>query len=109
MDAWTHSQVIAMLEGGTEQLQQFFTRHGMDNSTEAFHHRYQTRAAKFYRQNMERHVQTICQLRIYGGRAASRKIATTGVSNRNENKNDNKTQASSHRLCTSTRQQIPVC
>mmetsp|Transcript_5691 Transcript_5691/g.10599 ORF Transcript_5691/g.10599 Transcript_5691/m.10599 type:complete len:227 (+) Transcript_5691:75-755(+) len=77
MDAWSHSQVVAMLEGGGEQLQSFYARHGMGTDSDAFHRRYQTKAARFYRQNMESHVKKICQLGTYKGRAASRKAATS--------------------------------
>jgi hypothetical protein len=125
MDAWSHSQVVAMLEGGTEQLQQFYIRHGMGQGTTAFHHRYQTKAARFYRQNMERHVQTICQLRAYMGRAASRKIVTassTTLSSMQSKTNKRNTQFKSSTISTpatlmtkhrivgiSIRQQITVC
>ena len=78
MDCWSHSQVLAMLEGGNEQLQNFYCRHDMgEKSSKVFDHRYQTKAARFYRRNMESHVAEIGQIGQWMGRAASRKVATT--------------------------------
>jgi hypothetical protein len=75
MDCWSHSQVLAMLEGGNEQLQNFYTRHDMgEKQSKVFDQRYQTKAARFYRNNMERHVATIEQIGEWMGRAASRKV-----------------------------------
>jgi hypothetical protein len=73
MDAWSHSQVLAMLEGGNEQLQNFFHRHQLgDNST----HRYKTKAAKFYKTHLGNHVQKVGNAGLYKGREASRKKQT---------------------------------
>jgi len=80
MDRWSHSQVLAMLEGGNKQLQNFYVRHDMgppnDNkenkSNKIFEKRYHTKAAKFYRRNMELHVNNIKQIGHWKGRAASR-------------------------------------
>jgi hypothetical protein len=72
MDAWSHSQVLAMLEGGNEQLQQFFARHGMGEDSVASKHRYQTKAARFYRRNLDSHVEKVLESGVYKGRAASR-------------------------------------
>ena len=78
MDCWSHSQVLAMLEGGNTQLQTFFSRHDMGNEkSRIFDKRYQTKAARFYRNNMERHIANIEQVGEWQGRAASRKCATT--------------------------------
>jgi len=76
LDCWSHSQVLAMLEGGNEQLQNFYTRHDMgEKQSKVFDQRYQTKAARFYRKNMERHVAKIEKIGEWMGRAASRKVA----------------------------------
>jgi len=75
MDCWSHSQVLAMLEGGNEQLQKFYTRHNMGEKSKIFDQRYQTKAAHFYRKNMERHIAMIEQIGQWMGRAASRIVA----------------------------------
>eukprot|EP00535_Pseudo-nitzschia_heimii_P000417 CAMPEP_0197187482 /NCGR_PEP_ID=MMETSP1423-20130617/15931_1 /TAXON_ID=476441 /ORGANISM="Pseudo-nitzschia heimii, Strain UNC1101" /LENGTH=192 /DNA_ID=CAMNT_0042639057 /DNA_START=45 /DNA_END=623 /DNA_ORIENTATION=+ len=72
MDCWSHSQVLAMLEGGNEQLKNFFNRHDMDEKSKVFNQRYQTKAARFYRENMEHHVAKIEKTGEWMGRAASR-------------------------------------
>jgi 5-bromo-4-chloroindolyl phosphate hydrolysis protein len=77
MDCWSHSQVLTMLEGGNEQLQNFFKRHDMGGKSRVFNQRYQTKAARFYRKNMDRHVSKIEQIGKWMGRAASRKVAQT--------------------------------
>jgi len=77
MDCWSHSQVLAMLEGGNDQLQHFFTRHDMGEKSKVFDRRYQTKAARFYRKNMEQHVTKIENIGKWMGRAASRKNTTT--------------------------------
>jgi len=74
LDAWSHSQVLAMLEGGNQQLALFFDRHEMGNSTPAARKRYHTRAALFYKSNMEEHVRIVSQAGIYMGREASRRL-----------------------------------
>merc|ERR1712238_476489 len=77
MDSWSHTQVLAMLEGGNEQLYNFYDRHDMgEKKSKVFNHRYQTKAARFYRKNMEIHVAKVGQIGLWKGRAASRKAAT---------------------------------
>mmetsp|Transcript_15441 Transcript_15441/g.35379 ORF Transcript_15441/g.35379 Transcript_15441/m.35379 type:complete len:220 (-) Transcript_15441:583-1242(-) len=79
MDSWSHSQVLAMLEGGNEQLQNFYSRHGMGERSPpgVFGQRYHTKAARFYRQNMEGHVAGVGRAgRLWRGREASRNAAT---------------------------------
>jgi len=63
-----------MLEGGNEQLQKFYTRHDMGEKSKVFDQRYQTKAARFYRKNMERHVAEIEKNGEWRGRAASRNV-----------------------------------
>merc|ERR1712232_729570 len=77
MDSWSHPQVLTMLEGGNEQLHNFYDRHHMEKqNSKVFHHRYQTNAARFYRKNMEAHVEKIKRIGRWRGRTASRKAAT---------------------------------
>ena len=76
MDSWSHAQVLAMLEGGNEQLQNFFGRHEMGKESKVFDQRYQTKAARFYRRNMKQHVETIERIGQWKGREASRKVVT---------------------------------
>jgi hypothetical protein len=76
MDAWSHSQVLAMLEGGNEQLQRFYSRHGMGQDSVASKHRYQTKAASFYRSNLHTHIRKVLEGGEYKGRAASRAPTT---------------------------------
>ena len=59
MDCWSHSQVLAMLEGGNDQLKNFFNRHEMGEKSKVYDQRYQTKAARFYRKNMEQHISKI--------------------------------------------------
>ena len=72
MDAWSHSQVLALLEGGNEQLQQFFHRHQMGNDSSCSALRYHTKAALFYRMHLEKHVEKVGDAGLYRGRQASR-------------------------------------
>lgn len=68
MDAWSHIQILAMLEGGNGQLKRFFDRHHMGNTST----RYNTKAALFYRSNLSQHVQAVSNRGVYKGREASR-------------------------------------
>jgi len=75
MDAWSHSQVLAMLEGGNDQLARFFDRHRMGNQNGAgtVQKRYLTKAARFYRINLAEHVNEVSAAGIYQGREMSRR------------------------------------
>jgi hypothetical protein len=73
MDAWSHSQVLAMLEGGNDQLNHFFDRHQMGNSSSLTAKRYHTKAGLFYRSNLSKHVDAVSGIGIYEGREASRR------------------------------------
>jgi len=94
MDTWLHRDVISMLEGGNHQLAQFFDRHELSPrsstySTNAFsfdkqtlskqvssnNYRYRTKAARFYRENMLKHVSRVISRGRYEGRQATRKRA----------------------------------
>ena len=94
MDEWRVEEVISMLEGGNYQLSSFFDRHALtqqscppngattttttnDTTTKITREnvtrlRYKTKAALFYRNNMEQHVQTILANGPYRGREVSR-------------------------------------
>lgn len=72
MDAWKHSQVLAMLEGGNEQLLNFFERHQMDKSSMKSR-RYKTKGALFYRTHLQRHVEEVAKEGVYEGREATRR------------------------------------
>jgi Putative GTPase activating protein for Arf len=75
MDAWSHGQVIAMLEGGNNQLATFYDRHGMGacDSKDMIDRRYETKAALFYRSNLQRHVEKVASSGEYKGRDATRR------------------------------------
>jgi hypothetical protein len=73
-------QVLAMLEGGNEQLSQFFTRHKMsttdyNNNETPVLDRYKTKAASFYKQHLAKHVQEVAEGGVYMGREASREAS----------------------------------
>lgn len=78
MDAWSYGQVMAMLEGGNDQLTTFYDRHGMgvredSNSKDMMDRRYETKAALFYRSNLQKHVETVASSGEYKGREAARR------------------------------------
>ena len=73
MDAWNHEQVLAMLEGGNDQLRGFFDRHEMGNSTPAAVKRYHTKAALFYKTNLTKHIKFVSEAGQYRGREANRR------------------------------------
>jgi hypothetical protein len=70
MDHWSLEQVLAMLEGGNEQLNGFFQRHDM---SDMMGKRYKTKAAQFYREQLGKHVLTLKKSGVYQGREASRR------------------------------------
>jgi hypothetical protein len=77
MDAWSHSQVLALLEGGNQQMKQFFQRHRMNGeSTNALDLQYKTKAARFYKTNLDQHVDKVGGSGLYSGREASRKMSS---------------------------------
>lgn len=73
MDDWTSEQVLAMLEGGNDQLQTFFDRHQMGRASDMASRRYHTKAALFYRTHLAEHVAVLSKQGTYQGREASRK------------------------------------
>jgi hypothetical protein len=84
MDDWSLEELLSMLEGGNRQLTGFFERHALsvegcsvnsktitpENVTRL---RYKTKAALFYRKQMELHVQKILDSGPYRGRESSRR------------------------------------
>ena len=101
MDSWSHSQVLSMLEGGNSQLAQFFDRHSL-GSEDCLNHninattcgasrtcqitnndivakRYKTKAAKFYRDNLAKHVEKVMNNGEYQGREASRRLRSSAI------------------------------
>jgi len=93
MDSWSHSQILAMLEGGNVQLSQFFQRHSLGpldhsntsptnvpsrstctNNDDIMVTRYKTKAAKFYRDNLTKHIERVESNGEYKGREVSRKL-----------------------------------
>ena len=99
MDAFKHSEILAMLEGGNKQLGDFFDRHHLSSSldtnlinTESLNNiihngnnnrydtpvsnRYKTNAAKFYKKNLSLHAQKVKDFGIYQGREIFRKSSS---------------------------------
>jgi hypothetical protein len=70
MDHWSQEQVLGMLEGGNYQLAQFFARHDMEDMPDR---RYKTKAARFYRENLGKHVRQVKGMGFYPGREATRR------------------------------------
>jgi hypothetical protein len=86
MDDWSLQDILTMLEGGNSQLRTFFTRHALCrntaegkpgkviNSENVILMRYKTKAALFYRQQLEIHVARVLQSLPYRGREHSRSL-----------------------------------
>lgn len=80
LDSWSHPQVLSMLEGGNNQLSQFFDRHFLSPIPKnepsikdpILERRYKTNAALFYRQSLSNHVKNVIANGHYQGREASR-------------------------------------
>lgn len=81
LDHWSHSQILKMLEGGNQQLDGFFARHSLSTrgGTKAaaviLDKRYRTKAAKFYRDGIQKHVDTVADTGLYRGRKVSRRLS----------------------------------
>ena len=77
MDEWSHSQILSMLEGGNEQVNEFFDRHNMgrqsQNATAMIGRRYLTKAALFYSANLKKHVDRVSGAGKYQGRNSARR------------------------------------
>lgn len=77
MDAWSHNQVLALLEGGNHQMKRFFQRHHMNGeSVRALDLQYRTKAAHFYRTHLDHHVTKVAEAGLYNGRETVRKGAS---------------------------------
>mmetsp|Transcript_10701 Transcript_10701/g.15918 ORF Transcript_10701/g.15918 Transcript_10701/m.15918 type:complete len:240 (-) Transcript_10701:169-888(-) len=73
MDSWSHAQILAMLEGGNDQLKKFLQRHSLQGKDDL----YKTKAARFYREQLTLHVSRVCENGEYKGRDASRRLSTS--------------------------------
>lgn len=87
MDDWSLEEIISMLEGGNGQLAGFFSRNALTvegvsknpssspiNASNVIHLRYKTKAARFYKQKMESHVEEIIKAGPYRGRENAREM-----------------------------------
>jgi len=99
MDEWSVTEVVSMLEGGNQQIGNFFERHNLTVGTcESVGHngkertinrdnvtrlRYKTKAALFYRRQMELHVANIMDNGPYRGREISRRLNHHPLEKRN--------------------------
>lgn len=95
MDEWNLDEVIAMLEGGNEQLGTFFVRHALTvedcvvkknkaiNKENVTRLRYKTKAAHFYRQQMQLHATSVLESGPYRGREISRRKKRPSAFRRN--------------------------
>jgi Putative GTPase activating protein for Arf len=72
MDAWSHQHVLAMLEGGNSQMKGFFERHDLGNASPLLSKRYHTKAAQFYKINLQKHVRRVTEHGEYQGREFNR-------------------------------------
>lgn len=84
MDDWSQAEILAMLEGGNNQLHDFFERHNLCANSDLAANtsvtsenvttmRYKTKAALFYRKQMQIHVARVLKSGVYRGREASRR------------------------------------
>ncbi|GAX17126.1 hypothetical protein FisN_5Hh512 [Fistulifera solaris] len=95
MDEWNLDEVIAMLEGGNEQLSTFFVRHALTvedcvvkknkaiNKENVIRLRYKTKAAQFYRQQMQLHATSVLESGPYRGREMARRKKRPSATRRN--------------------------
>ncbi|GAX25410.1 hypothetical protein FisN_5Lh512 [Fistulifera solaris] len=95
MDEWKLDEVIAMLEGGNEQLGTFFLRHALTveacvvkknkaiNKENVMRLRYKTKAAQFYRQQMQLHATSVLESGPYRGREMARRKKRPSATRRN--------------------------
>lgn len=71
LDSWSYSEVLSMLEGGNQQLNGFFERHNLFKVD-----KYNTNAARFYRDNLSGHVTMVSELGKYEGREVTRQLTS---------------------------------
>jgi hypothetical protein len=94
MDHFSHDEIVKMLEGGNRQLDTFFHRHSLHTSTNAVEFqspilnpqnissmRYKTKAALFYRQQLDHHCTNLIARGPYKGRRRKRRPLGTQASN----------------------------
>jgi hypothetical protein len=104
MDSWSHSEVLSILEGGNQQLNNFFTRHGLDESHTSLNDdtnrcRYKTNAAMFYRENLSLHVKRVEEAGLYEGRHCSVKKKKSTSSRRRKILRSHKVENESLEAC----------
>eukprot|EP00565_Helicotheca_tamesis_P005980 CAMPEP_0185734894 /NCGR_PEP_ID=MMETSP1171-20130828/23756_1 /TAXON_ID=374046 /ORGANISM="Helicotheca tamensis, Strain CCMP826" /LENGTH=173 /DNA_ID=CAMNT_0028405023 /DNA_START=399 /DNA_END=920 /DNA_ORIENTATION=+ len=115
MDSWSHSQILSMLEGGNQQLSQFFERHALGPAKKSRKHvqrscssgnfsndidevvdkRYKTKAAQFYREHLAVHVQRVAADGIYKGREAARRQSSSSNGKANSSRRSSNLRAKS--------------
>ncbi len=94
MDHWRYDEVVKMLEGGNRQLSTFFQRHSLDlecvefqspqlTSANVASMRYKTKAALFYRQQLDHHVKHLLSQGPYKGRKRRTKRRPLGTQKSN--------------------------
>lgn len=94
MDHWRYDEVVKMLEGGNRQLSSFFQRHNLHRDCVEFQSphltsanvatmRYKTKAALFYRQQLDQHVQQLLTQGPYQGRKRRTKRRPLGTQKSN--------------------------
>ena len=97
MDAWTHTQILNLLEGSNAQLEGFFERHHLGQSAPTANIRYRTKAGKFYATHLQHHVHAVAKAGIYRGREESRNVQapkTSGASHSLPQNNEQPVQSS---------------
>lgn len=72
MDEWDQKQILSMLEGGNQQMKEFFDRHDLGDRSKLSNKRYLTKAAAFYKVQLSKHVQRVANSGSYKGREANR-------------------------------------
>lgn len=92
MDHWTYDEIVKMLEGGNRQLSTFFQRHRLAEDALEFQSpilnrdniasmRYKTKAALFYRQQLDHHCTNLVSRGPYKGRRRRRRPLGSQTSN----------------------------
>ena len=80
MDNWSQSQILSMLEGGNDQLNNFFHRYshprcnydlkysGNNNRMEIYERRYKSKSSQLYRNLLTKHVNKVISKGAYTGK-----------------------------------------
>ena len=98
MDDWSHSQILAMLEGGNDRLKHFYNRYspqqnnfdsknvGNSNRMLQYEKRYNSKASQLYRDLLTKHVNKL----ISKGECTGRGIKKSSNSKRKKHKKSGK-------------------